>query len=284
MTITDEQLLQLIDGQLDDSASADLHLRIAADEDAATRLRLMTASDAMLRAAPMPDATGLDTLKAAIRSGTLDPRVEQSKGVSSLAGSSRQARMPAARRSSFITPLQMAACLAILTLGALGGYVGGSVLSDSGEAEMAGQPTWVMRVVDYHTLYGRETVTPAKASRETIASLQQTFENALNNRMHIPTMGGRKLEFRRGQVLRFKETPIIQLAYLPDETGAPVALCLRPSSKPDAKPEYVSLRGMGVVRWRRNGLDYILVGHRMKEDLLADADRAISEIVAAETI
>lgn len=288
MTITDEQLLLLSEGRLAVAVADELRAQLADDKDAEERLRLMSVGEQALQSVPAPDGAGLEALTMAIRAGELDgtpEKVRQTQPSGSAKPVARVSGFSKPQRASFFAPMQLAACLAVLALGAVGGYVAGTNAGgDRVASEIAGQPTWVMRVVDYHTLYGRDTVAASKASTSDIASMQTVFEDALEKRMHIPAMSGRRLDFRRGQVLRFKDAAIIQLAYLPDVTGLPVALCLRSTTKADSKPSFVSLRGMGVVRWRQSGLSYILVGHRTEQELLADAARAVSEITAADTI
>lgn len=285
MSITSEQLLALIDGRLEPDAAESLRREIAEDADAAERLQQMERAGEALQNASAPDPSGLDTLVDAIRSGMLDDASDD-------AGTA--ARNPApnpvadqsvpAGKPTFGTPMQMAACLAFLALVFGAGFWSGNALAPKDPTGVAGQPTWVVRVVDYHTLYSRETVAPANASTEDVRRMETTFEDTLKTRMHIPAMDGRRLAFKRGQILQFGNSPVIQLAYLPDDTGTPVALCLKPTRKGDSKPVYVKMRGMGVVRWRRNGLAYVLVGHRTKEQLLADTSQAIEEIISSETI
>ena len=48
MTITDEQLLQLVENRLNDAESVTLRAQIANDDDASRRLRLMEASQGIL--------------------------------------------------------------------------------------------------------------------------------------------------------------------------------------------------------------------------------------------
>ena len=100
----------------------------------------------------------------------------------------------------------------------------------------------------------------------------------MNSPVHVPDLSSTELQFRRGQILKFKETPIIQLAYLPDRAGKPVALCLKPSTDEDKAAQFDKVRGMGVVRWTADGVDYLLVGDLPENRLMASAKSAAQQI------
>jgi len=287
VSVTDEQLLALSDASLDEAAANEVRRMIETDPGAVERLRLLLAGGDALRNVPAPSDEGLEALTNAIRVGTLIPASDASVGSAKRARQSR-GEFEAYSSPSF-APMRIAACAALVAFGLAAGYAAGqwsgSTRSDvSGAQANAALPIWVIRVVDYHTLYARETVAPSTANAQQRESLRNTFEAALKTVMHIPALRSRGLEFRRGQVLKFKDAPVIQLAYLPDIEGTPVALCLRTTEKADSPPQFARSRGMGVVRWRQNGLSYVLVGHRSEEKLIRDARMAVKEIAAAGTI
>lgn len=69
---------------------------------------------------------------------------------------------------------------------------------------IANLPVWVVRVVDYHTLYDRGTVEGPRASLTLIDGLETRFSDLLNSDVTIPNLSDVGLDFRRGQVLKFE--------------------------------------------------------------------------------
>jgi len=290
MTLTEEILLKYADGKLDDEHVKSVEIQLQHDDVAGERLRLIRLSGEALdlerqsaRAAFAVDELADKILMDAPGDG--GPEFHPSGA--SAEGSAR----------SVVTPMQsgaprpagrwmmgaIAASLLLCVAGIAAGYIGarsfGEISPDAGQdLEMAGVPTWIARVVDYHTLYDRETVGTSKASPEDVVRLQARFSDLMQQTITVPDLDATDLEFRRGQILKFRGSPIVQLAYLPDQTGRPVALCLTPSSQADSAPSYSELRGMGVVRWTRDKIDYVMVGYLPEQRLMTSARSAADQI------
>ena len=267
MKLTEELLLKYADGLLSPSEAAEVEQLLRNDEIAAERLRLIQLSGAALAAERdnLSDPGGEDPLTEYVRSAD---------------GSADAGSVPPHRhdtRSSIWWRRGIAASLA-LVFGLGAGYLLGQFGARPEAGGIAGEPTWLVRVVDYHTLYVPETVTTSLADEKEIAALQRKFTDTLGKPVTIPRLDDENLQFRRGQILKFEDQPIIQLAYLPTTGGKPVALCLKASPGEDTKPTYTKLRDLGVVRWRHNGVTYVLVGDRDEKKLLADAGLAVKQI------
>lgn len=279
MKLTEELLLRYADGLLDAEQAAKVRELLKSDDVATERLRLIQSSGQALReeaASPLAEGPTSELMRRilgdgpdAVHAADEKPRLAQPGPLPA-----RHVKWPHAR--------WIAAAIAGLVLGLGAGYLA-AVTSDSRQSlRTADQPVWLVRVVDYHTLYDRETVAPSRATPAKITHFEQRFSRALGRRVHIPDLSAHRLQFRRGQILKFEGDPIIQLAYLPQGAGRPVALCLKRTRRADADPAYTEIRGMGVMRWRRNGVDYALIGYLAESALRAGAVSAIQSMTQSE--
>ncbi|MEO0619535.1 MAG: hypothetical protein AAFZ01_09665 [Pseudomonadota bacterium] len=299
MTPSDEDLLAFLDGRLDADAHRAVATALDADGALRTRLQFMETSGAALQTVPAPAASGLDDVERWVRAQVAPADARHARPVRSAPASTAAAmRM----RRSFTWGPAVAASLLLVTFGGVVGYVlggGGAIKLPARSASTDGSvtsarapapaveptlPTWMVRVVDYHTLYARDTLTGVAADQSTRIQLEDRLSRKLARSVHIPDLAARALTFHRGQLLRFQDVPVAQLAYLPDGHGTPVALCLRPTTLKDMDPVLVQFRGMNVVRWRADGLSFVIVGHRDGPTLLADAMAAHTKIRAARDI
>ncbi len=150
----------------------------------------------------------------------------------------------------------------------------GSGMDANMDANMGG---WVASVVEYQNLYTRATVEPTpKPDAHGVDMLQERLGTALGAKLVVPDLDTVGLEFRRGQILQFDKRPLVQLAYLPDGKGRPVALCIISMDGDKRAPTYSKRLDMGVVRWSDGKLDYVLVGWQSEGQLLKAADLAIA--------
>jgi anti-sigma factor RsiW len=255
MTLTDDILLRYVDGQLSAADAVAVRTALGRDHIAAERVRLLQLSAEACRiegSRPLPAAP------AELVARLLGTR-HHSARVTSPAGSTRALRRAA-----------LAASLALLI-----GFGGGWLARHSVGTEDP-LPVWVTRVVDYHTLYARETLEGTALDDVTLLALEQRFGALLGRPVTIPVLDG-GLELRRGQILRFESEPIIQLAYLP-ENGMPVALCFKRAVGPDMAPGYQRVSGVGMMRWRQGGAEYVLVGEQPDAMLREVARQAVEKM------
>ncbi len=285
MKLNDELLLKYADGSLASVIEARVEQALQQDRSASERLRLMQLSGAALKAEAMANQQRTSPVVAelarAIHAGELDandldaddlaPR--STSAPHKLAPASKQQTAPSVKSPGW----QIAASMALLAFGLGTGYFARD-LGFNDRADQQANPVWLVRVVDYHTLYVRETVTAGPAKMPNKAELKSRFAAILGQSVTIPDLGAEQLEFRRGQYLKFKDSPIIQLAYLPKDTGKPVALCFKTAKGPDKKPTYSQISGLGVMRWHQSGLDYVLVGDLPEQRLRAAANNALAQI------
>jgi anti-sigma factor RsiW len=258
MTLTDDILLRYVDGLLAAAEVAAVEAALARDHVAAERVRLMRLSGAALRTEQ--DASP----------GAIDPDLMHRMLGSKLAAI-EQSRMHLKRASARYVA---AAAAVALLVGLSGGWFARHALAPVADP----LPVWVQRVVDYHTLYARETVEGQRLALSEMDALRRRFSALVGRSVTIPTFGS-TLEFRRGQVLQFEREPIIQLAYLP-ETGLPIALCFKRVDAADLAPKFERVNGIGMVRWRHDGLEFVLVGEQ-PEPLMRTVAKKAADLLAS---
>ncbi len=282
MTICDEILLKYADGQLDTDAAAKVAQGLVHDADALQRLHAIRLSGVGLarEAARSAALSENDPLAQMILQGHSGTELREGRSRTQVAPSKRSPAFSTTRqRRTWPAAMRIAASIALLAIGLVSGYLAQGWRNAQTASGLQAYPTWLIRVVDYHTLYRRETVAPARRiTRSDIAALAARFSATLAQRVVIPDLAAERLEFRRGQVLKFNNDPIIQLAYLPNKSGHPIALCLKTTTSPDALPSFEILRGLGTIRWRQNGIDYVLVGDHSETFLRAAAGDARQQI------
>jgi anti-sigma factor RsiW len=267
MTLSDETLLRYADGLLDEASARLVEAALALDDVAAERLRLIRLSGAALRdeakVALTPIDAGLVRRVVSVGDEAVTER-RQPDAQPVVKGS----------RPRFWVALQAAAAGLMMLVGVGGGFwLGGR------STQASAHPVWVVRVADYHTLYGRKTVDVPGVAAADLPGLEDQFGRVLGKPVTIPLYDA-AMEFRRGQVLEFEREPILQLAYLPQD-GMPMALCLKRTSEADAPAVFERLNGIGMVRWRRDGIDYVLVADQPESRLKGYAAAAAAQISSA---
>ncbi len=83
------------------------------------------------------------------------------------------------------------------------------------------------------------------------------------------------------QRLNFHGQPVVQIVYLPEQGGGPVALCVTRDREPDASPQARQVGEMQTVAWRRGNLGYVLLGRGSQIDLSRLGHRIASAEAAA---
>ena len=134
------------------------------------------------------------------------------------------------------------------------------------------EPTWVAAAAGYQQLYSRETVAQVPVNAELTAQTVDEIQHQDGLNVRIPDLSQAGLTFKRVQRLRFKDKPLVQIVYLPQQ-GAPIALCVMKDARPDATIAEQHVESMNVVTWRHADLSYALIGKPEGTDLSALAKR-----------
>lgn len=134
------------------------------------------------------------------------------------------------------------------------------------------EPGWVAAAAGYQQLYSRETVAQVPVNAELTAQTVDEIQHQDGLNVRIPDLSQAGLTFKRVQRLRFKDKPLVQIVYLPQQ-GAPIALCVMKEGKPDTTIAERRVESMNVVTWRHADLSYALIGKPEGTDLPALAKR-----------
>jgi anti-sigma factor RsiW len=234
MKITDETLTAYLDGELDDGLTRNIKEMSLADTSLAARLAsLQFDRDALVRDyAALSDDAPVDLLRAGM-GDTADTETT---------------RISAGRKPGW---MMAAACAACLMIGALMGAGAGWFT----EADKS----WREAVAEYQVLYATETLAwnsvPATEIDDTLKRLSDRVGVQLT-RQKLEVSG---TEFRRGQMLRFGQDPLVQIAYLHDGK-TPVAFCMTPEAVADYAPKRETREGLPIVHWAKGGVSYMVIG------------------------
>ncbi len=147
------------------------------------------------------------------------------------------------------------------------------------ETPVAMAKSWILQVAEYQVLYGRETVSNAKATPATMAETTRRLSQRLGRPVVPPDLTEHDLEFKRGQLLFRAGQPIAQLVYLP-KAGKPIALCIMATVEGNLAPSPGMAEGLRFTHWRDNGFAYILIGDSAPIDVDAMARTARRQLLA----
>ena len=222
MTFSDEELTAYLDGELEPARRAEIDAVLGTDDALSERLAGLTLPMGALRAAMAPGVIDAPALPSALQITHVQTRP-------------RRLWIPAAVAAAF-------------TLG-----FGLNTLFQP--AEPSG---WTTAVASYQALYITDTLSgPVQENHrrdEVLAWANQVFDVDLTPALDVDGM-----DFKRAQVLGFRNKPLLQIAYLKPD-GTPMALCLIPTDGPDKAPETSVLFDLAGVSWVENGVGYYLVG------------------------
>ena len=144
---------------------------------------------------------------------------------------------------------------ASLLIGLLIGIIGSQLGSFNNREDLP--PDWVSQVANYQQLYVRSTVD--SAGSVDLPAIQALMQVQLGEKLSIPDLNSKAIEFRRGQLLQVEDKPLIQLAYLP-ESGVPIALCIMKDSDATFQESKTGLsHGLRYSHWQSEGLRFVLI-------------------------
>ena len=133
---------------------------------------------------------------------------------------------------------------------------------------------WVQAVAEYQMLYSGKTLallekTDDQRSRE-VAEIGRKLDLILA-RSDIDVKG---LRFKRGQLLNFKNKPLVQFAYL-DGDGTPVAFCIiKRGEKPDAPIKTRKLiAGQNAAVWSKGKYGFVVIGRKDQKSITEIAEK-----------
>ncbi len=264
MDIDDSLLMAHVDGGLSAEARREVEAAVARSPDLAERLSAM-------RASMLPYGVAFERQ-------VLPPVPPQlARRIGELAAAS--AATPLRARAARVWPRMAAAFVA----GALCSVAALELRPHTGTLFSATAPVapWIQAVADYQQLYSRETLVSTtedpQLTREIVGKLRSADALAIQ----IPDLRSAGLAFKRVQRLNYHGRPVVQIVYLPETGGDPVALCVTRDQEADASLQAQRVGEMQTVAWRRNNLGYVLLGKGSQIDLSRLGRRIASGEAAA---
>jgi anti-sigma factor RsiW len=281
MKMDDILLLAYVDGELAPEEQLDVEKAINASADIAERVALLEASQLPYRQAyarqklpPVPDSlkqkvaaltqayslppnvTMRGTSAVGTGAGVNDPVSADAQSILSRSAPPRS-RMRVALPWLAVAFVGGAFCCGIVLRLAPGAISGSSDRSGLQVADSGASP-WVRAAASYQQLYSRDTVALDSPSPDVSARTVSNIRHEDGIELRVPDLSSMGLTFKRVQRLRFKDKPLVQIVYLPQE-GPPVALCVMKDTKPDATISQQRVDRMDVVTWRQAELSYALI-------------------------
>ena len=250
MSIEDTLLMAYVDGELSAEGRREVEAAVARSPELAERLSAM-------RASALPYG-------AAFERQVLPPVPPQlARRISELATASAAA--PLRAKAASVWPRMAAAFVA----GALCCLVALELRPNAGPLLSATAPVapWIQAVADYQQLYSRETLASVTEDPQLTREIVGNLHSADALAIQIPDLRSAGLAFKRVQRLNFHGQPVVQIVYLPEQGGGPVALCVTRDREPDASPQARQVGEMQTVAWRRGNLGYVLLGRGSQIDL-----------------
>lgn len=244
MTVSDEELVQYLDGQLPPERVRAIDAALQTDADLANRMAGMQIDTQALRDAFEP----LLAQAPAFSSQRVDERTDDQQPVDVPAAETHAGDATGGGSVRWL-PLAASVLLALAVGFGAARYV-----------ERTGQPVhWHQAVVDYQQLYTTDTL-PMDDPGESIVRSQLAAVSKTSGLQISPDMVQLPgLTFKRAQTLGHDGKPLVQLAFA-DRNGAPVALCFMPIEA-STKPQSARIDGMNTVSWANGRYSFILVAH-----------------------
>jgi anti-sigma factor RsiW len=256
MVIDDSDLLAYVDGQLAPERRAEIGAAIASSADVAGRVNAM-------RASALPYAAAFEAQILPPVPRELSDRIAALVSADSRRRQRGQLAWPKLATAFAAGVLCCAMALKLLSPGVTG-------FSATAQVE-----PWIEAVADYQQLYSRATVTHVTEDPQLSARVISDLWTADGMRVVVPDLRAAGLSFKRVQRLSFREQPVVQMVYLPEQ-GEPLALCVTRDARPDEKPRAQQIGQLSTVSWRHGELGYVLLGKAPAQALM-DLGRRIAK-------
>jgi anti-sigma factor RsiW len=249
---SDEQLVAYLDGELPLEARGEVNRVLGASAEARDRLEYLRAGD-------RPFADALDSLLA-------NAPVEKLTASLGFQTPAAQPEVVAPQHSVGWAP--MAAAAAVL-VALFGGFLGGMVApvleqptelalveeEEPEEEPVVAERGWRQAVADYQILFTNDSLSPYQGGDSGLALANAALGIPLDQ-IASDVEG---LNFRRVQLLQFKNKVLVQVAYL-SHTGKPVSFCVIASGKPEQAVEIEKRNGLEIVHWILAGYGFMVIG------------------------
>ena len=265
MSLRDEDLVAYLDGELAPADRAQIEQVAATDENVAARLAALQGQPADLRQAFAPLLQEAPTLRLRGKLDALD-----------VAGP----RQRAAGGTTYWTRRKLlAASVALL----IAGGVADHALGPMSRALLPQDPGhWRDIVANYVRLYTAETLSDISSDPSRRAHELAEVGSMIGLRLDPAAVGLPGSVLKSAQILQYDATPLAEINYL-DGNGAPLVLCIIPSSQPARGPRLETRMGLNAAFWNDGHHGFMLVGRQPPADLAKLAQSLGGRINAAST-
>jgi anti-sigma factor RsiW len=247
MHIDDTDLLAYVDGQLPPRRRAEVEAAVTVSPELTPRLHT-------LRASALPYAAAFQAQALPPVPQELSQRISELISADAQRDQRRSSSWPRLAAAFAAGVLCCAIALRLLTPGA----------SAPATAQVA---PWIKAVADYQQLYSRATLANINENPELTRRVIDDLRISDGMRVSVPDLRSAGLTFKRVQRLNFRERPVVQMVYLPEQ-GEPIAVCATPDARPDETPHAEQIGEMRTVAWRRGNVGYVLLGRGSTQALM----------------
>ncbi len=241
-TLTDEQIVCFLDGNVSAQEAKTIAEARAADPVLDARIRALSADIESLR----------DAMNGLLV--TAPPMVVP---------------QPSNHTSRWNAVQMVAAAMALLAVGLAAGAMLNPFSRDAG---------WHVAVADYHELYTAETLTGVPVEAQMRQAGLAFVSDRLKLELNEQQLAVDGMTFQRAQMLEFQGKPLAQLAYL-ERSGVPVALCIMHRLGSAVGFSSEQFGELNAVVWSQGEFDFILIGALNPEMLNASA-HALAERIS----
>jgi anti-sigma factor RsiW len=247
MNIDDTDLLAYVDGQLPPQRRAEVEAAVTASPELTARLHT-------LRASALPYAAAFEAQALPAVPEELSQRISELISADAQRDHRRSSSWPRLAAAFAAGVLCCAIALRLLTPGT----------SVPVTAQVA---PWIKAVADYQQLYSRATLANLNENPELSRRVIDDLRVNDGMKVSVPDLRSAGLTFKRVQRLNFRDQPVVQMVYLPEQ-GEPIAVCATPDARPDETPRAEQVGEMGTVAWRRGNVGYVLLGRGSTQALM----------------
>lgn len=243
-----EELMQYVDGNLNEYRSRDVEKAIADDPAIAESVSALEASKL-----PFPQAYNL---------GQYPELPEQLHSQTTQMIQNADETKPHRTMNGWIG-FGIASSLALATL--LGFQIGqGSsadriMITPTAVIKTESLGLWADQIANYQSLYVRETVEHVQNSGIIDNDLKSRLIAQENLHIRVPDLSETGYRFVRAQQLGYQGETLLQLVYLGDK-GIPLAICYMPDPAGDMAMSQANLSGLNTVYWRQSDHRFVIVG------------------------
>lgn len=156
----------------------------------------------------------------------------------------------------------IAAAVTLVAVGIGGGLGIDRIIGSHGREDEG----WRAVVANYMALYSTTTLANLSVDPTMLDAQVASVSHVLGMPLKREDITLPRLEFKRVQLLQFRDRPLAQFAYL-DERSQPLAVCVFANSNGAAPPQFEERQGMSIVFWSTPSRSFLVIGHSSRETL-----------------